>query len=281
MAHRVSKDKQHIATTGQSRDASGHVAEKKDIKPLDAVSDSVCMINMPKRFGTGFRVGDKYIMTANHVIEDVDLHGRRCYADFNIDDKVTPKKFGLKEVVYRNKDLDVAVVELQFNNLKDLPKPFMHFCPPVYQGSFQLIGHPLGIEKEHSIVDKTFDQSQFENKDKLSKLEQQSQEIAELTYGLGESSKDSYLFHCKFTTGACGSPGVVFSGGNAYVTTMLIRGHPWWYIGQTVRESVLFEWNDEDCIEEGVNMKSLFDAMQSENKTLSDEVFKFGVMSNM
>lgn len=52
----------------QFLDQDGHVEKVSVVKAKAMVADAVCVIKGPTGMGTGFRVGDSYIMTAAHVI---------------------------------------------------------------------------------------------------------------------------------------------------------------------------------------------------------------------
>jgi hypothetical protein len=81
-----------------------------------------------------------------------------------------------------------------------------------------------------------------------------------------------FLFRCRFTKGGSGAPGVVLIGINIYVTTVLLWGYPNWYFDKTFEEKKV-NWPEGDCIQQGVNLKSLQEIMHLAYPELSVDIF--------
>lgn len=197
--------------------------------------------------GTGFRVGEKYILTCLHVIKDIiktpkDMTGLGQVAINSCEQlkiefqrikhlqEVNPLKiFGFNPYIpYIDEDCDVAVLELRSHDAgKCFPQPltrFREFCPtyPIH-----FVGHPGGRQmKEDSYV-----------------LPKWSYEVKEFIECLGEwSLKESptgvdhykpllensrkLLFHTSFDPGSSGSPGVIIKDDTPCVVLMLSGGAP-------------------------------------------------------
>lgn len=74
------------------------------------------MLVSPAVLGTGFRVGDKYVMTAYHLVKDIKAHLQIRFLISTEEGKTvnTFESFHLKTAVaYFDEDLDIALLELE------------------------------------------------------------------------------------------------------------------------------------------------------------------------
>ncbi|XP_053391286.1 uncharacterized protein LOC128554082 [Mercenaria mercenaria] len=246
---------------------------------------SVCKIFYPIVGGSttasGFRVGSRYIMTAAHVTNNFQkgLQNSDTYVIFNYKyDGIYKRKdkYLIKEVVYSNDETDIAVVEL-LDHQRVMPPHVTSFCSPVLDRSFHLIGHSKGNVMETNLVTKIIDKDDPKIKFCLDQLQRMS---CQHTGGKGYDTppNDSvhnpyrFLFQCKFTKGASGSPGIVLVGKTIYVTTVLLHGYPDWYYDPTM-EVYKNNWLDEHCVQQGVNIMSVCEMMRATHPSLCQDIF--------
>ncbi|XP_060578815.1 uncharacterized protein LOC132735827 [Ruditapes philippinarum] len=258
----------------------------------------VCMICFPGGNGTGFRVGPRHIMTANHVVKHIlgtgyqqvghtrdpfaSLQSPGVHAIFNFttDGPVSERqKFRFKAVVpFYDDATDCAVLELEDNSMgTEMPLSFTFFSLPRLNNRFTFIGHSLGSRMEFNHVDRIIDNSAETQRD-LIQVKQSSLQHSGKDYEMPPhnilTNPNRFLFHCKFTKGASGSPGVVIlPDGRVVVVTMLLCGLPDWYYDPDVQDNVKNSWPQEYCVEQGVNLKSVYEKMSRDNATLCQQIF--------
>lgn len=271
---------------------------------------SVCMICYPGGSGTGFRVGTEnhYIMTAAHVYDYIvqsgcNTVGRRqrnplknpeVYAVFGYlrDGEVNEQmKFRFKgKVHFKNDETDTVILELEENTHgTPMPPALQYFQTPDCIHEFFFVGHsegkPLAINKVDKLVDISCSEAQEDIKN-IRAISLKHTKCSEYPKGREYEvqpfhcldNPNRFLFHCKFTKGASGSPGLVFlNDGRIVVVSILLRGFPNWYYDpdpnmNTFRSS----WSkDAYCVEQGANLLSVHTIMKKERPELDKEIFGF------
>lgn len=262
----------------------------------------VCHICYPGGSGTGFRVGSRYIMTAWHVVQEILERGHRLigptqnhgqyaalaqpgvFARFNFLTDTQPSnrdRWTFKPLVrFSDSEVDTAVLELEDSPLgTPMPPQFTEFSIPVLSDKFTFIGHTGSDPQQLDIVDKCLDTNSEETRRDIITVKQQSLLLAGRDYEFPPhrlDRSDRFLFHCTFSKGASGSPGVVvLADGRVVVVTMLLRGFPDWYYDPNLPQDVKDIWPKQYCVEQGSNMMIVYDKMMANNPALCQEIFGF------
>ncbi|XP_053381507.1 uncharacterized protein LOC123562744 [Mercenaria mercenaria] len=261
----------------------------------------VCQIRFPYGTATGFRVGSKYIMTAYHVVKIIaevvpsrEFKGRHgqihviglahrnvfgLFEYFKEDIFEHKRKYFFKNVIhFKDEHTDVAVLELADNgDGQSMPLPF-EICRDLNVTSqFTLIGHNGGAMKYNEVglvidrdATKTLDDIRWV---KNHSLEQTNENFEFPPYNM-LTNKQRVLFHCKFSKGASGSPGIVIlENDHVIVVTMLLCGYPNWYYDGSVDRNLRSRWPKEYCIEQGADMASVARTMYNKNRVLYQDIF--------
>ncbi|XP_060590931.1 uncharacterized protein LOC132745931 [Ruditapes philippinarum] len=267
---------------GRLIDVHGQIETVLDIKTKLKASKSVCKIIQGNNTATGFRVGSRYIMTASHVTNTFQQGLKfeaATYAVFNyLKDGIWEEenKFYFKEVVYTNPELDISVIEL-LEIHRPFPPPFTNFDVPFLDGCFHLIGHSQGNVMGTNPVTKIVNINNPEVTYQLEQLKTLSYKHTGRSFDVPPhntlENPDRFLFHCKFTQGGSGSPGVVLIDEKIIVTTVLLHGYPDWYYDPSM-EMYKMNWLQENCIEQGVNMMSVREKMKQTNPALCINIFE-------
>ncbi|XP_060578485.1 uncharacterized protein LOC132735549 [Ruditapes philippinarum] len=302
---------QFASTVGMNAGSPrGNFIDTRDLFPITEsvfessvrveASRSVCMICFPGGRATGFRVGTRYIMTANHVVNHIliskgygqmgnnpnclsTLQSEDVFAlfEYKKDEPISEhQKFSFTAAVpFRDNETDCAILELEEKcNGTELPRSFKYFSLPRLNQRFTFIGHSLGKLMEFNHVDKIIDIGSVQTKSDIIQVKQKSLEHSGKDYDMPPhnilTNPKRFLFHCKFTKGASGSPGVVtLPDGRYVVVTMLLCGLPDWYYDSNVDARVICSWPKDHCVEQGVNLKSVYEKMYQENKSLCYHIF--------
>ncbi|XP_062569486.1 uncharacterized protein LOC134231541 [Saccostrea cucullata] len=235
--------------------------------------------------GTGFRVGEKYIMTCLHIIERIVqgpldfIRCERVYIQFermvHLQNTDQSKIFLIEPtLVYKHQEFDVAVLELKKQGIQ-FPQPLTLFsanCLPSEE--VHLIGHPGGVQmKEDSEVYLSVIEP---NND----VDKYIKELSEWSMEKFMNNVDYYsrlrelprkiLFHTTFDQGSSGSPGILIRNHKPCVALIVAGGVPSFYY----EDGVYVE--PEKRVEFGYALRDVFDEMQTNeiNKKLSSEIFK-------
>ncbi|XP_045212326.2 uncharacterized protein LOC123563543 [Mercenaria mercenaria] len=293
-------------TWGNFIDTSGYQESALTWKAQGEALRSVCMICYPGGTATGFRVGSQknYIMTAAHVLEHIRQPGHRRVGrsklsplnnsevfvvfDYLKEGEIPmSNKFHFKaDIHFENAETDTVILEILENGHgTPIPPPLTYFRAPDFTKEFFFIGHsegkPLGINKVNKIVDMNSKESRIDRKN----VRQWSLTHTKcVVYPKGReyehepfqtlTNKHRFLFHCKFTKGASGSPGVVcLNDGRKVVVTMLLRGYPEWYYDPNMEEFKANWSKDGLCVEQGVNLESVYTFLFRDNKGLCMDIF--------
>ncbi|KAJ8300076.1 hypothetical protein KUTeg_021595 [Tegillarca granosa] len=275
--NKKSKDTKKKSTKGNNKEAT----------------QSIGMIHMDNyQYGTGFRVGSKYVMTAYHIVRkiiDPQKSGNFCvtrlahqsiwivfkYKSRNevFDEKYKPLRFKFKpELIYTNEDLDTAILTLQEDE-KEFPKPVQNFAEIDESKHTYLLGHPDGnpLRYDPKIELVSLDEKIFESAKKWS-LKNYHEDGYE-----GITDRRKILFHTSFQHGGSGSPGVMLtSHDKVTVVLMLLKGFPSFYFNKfDEKEKKLFiETRGESFLmEQGISMKSIWLSMKDNYAKLCEDIF--------
>ncbi|XP_060578817.1 uncharacterized protein LOC132735829 [Ruditapes philippinarum] len=274
------------------------------IKEWEEWSHSVCQIRFPPNgTATGFRVGSRYIMTARHVVSTIhqNIQGSREHTDDSgnlVVESLTRRnvfclfnyykedpfannclKFFFKAVVkFLDENTDTVVIELADDpEGNQMPPPFELFSDQRLVSEFTLIGHNGGA-MEYNPVDQVIDRDSTTTFSDIQWVKNHSLQQSRLIYEFPPHSvllnKQRILFHCRFSKGASGTPGIIVQeDGRAVVVTMLLCGYPDWYYDMRVEESIRSDWPREYCIEQGADMISVGKNMAARNPNLYQDIF--------
>ena len=275
-----------------------------DLEVLVKAANSVGKIHASDNFcATVFRVGPNYIMTCKHVLDGIlhketnhvgdfacregpsrfdVLKKNSVYVDFNYkyrpnaqsnDTEMRNAIFYLtSNVKFQDQELDVAILELKENESTGIqfPDAFINFSHASPNKKFTFIGHPDGNVKKQNEVDGPYylDNEMYAKAVDWSMRENGSNGFE------GANMPERLLFHCSFQQGGSGSPGLAVEGGKkAVVVTMLLRGYPEWYYAPDCNPQIRARVSPDQCIEQGVDMVSLYHKMHRINRDLCNSIF--------
>ncbi|XP_062585359.1 uncharacterized protein LOC134247029 isoform X2 [Saccostrea cucullata] len=235
--------------------------------------------------GTGFRVGEKYIMTCLHVIKKIIqgpldfIRFERVYIQFermiylqNTDER---KIFHFEpSIVYKHEGFDVALLELKKQEIQFPPPLTLFGANCLSSEEVHLIGHPGGAQmKEDSEVYPSVIEPNNDVDKYIKELSDWSREkfMNNVDYysRLRELPR-KILFHTTFDQGSSGSPGILIRNHKPCVVLIVAGGVPSVYY----EDGVYVE--PEKRVEFGYALRDVFDEMQMDgnDKKLSSEIFK-------
>jgi hypothetical protein len=210
------------------------------------------------------------------------LQGPNVYARFNYLTNAQPSerdKFRFKPVVhFFDDEVDTAVLELEDPRVGHMPLSFTYFSLPRTDTEFRFIGHSENDRKAFNVVDKVINLTSAATQADIVTVRERSLQHCGRDYEFPPhnvlNNRHRYLLHCKFTKGASGSPGVVvLEDGRVVVVTMLLCGYPDWFYNPSVDEHFKVTWPNEFRVEQGVNMKSVYEKMMSRDPNLCRDIF--------
>ncbi|XP_062611607.1 uncharacterized protein LOC134273332 isoform X2 [Saccostrea cucullata] len=258
------------------------------------VSRSVGMIYIDGNpAGTGFRVGDKYIMTCLHVIQSTIaeqqnfLDHTRIFIQFerkishqNLEERNT---FNFERSVhYIHDGFDVAILELKRHHLSDIgfPPALSSFSTiQQFPSEVHLIGHPGGVQmKEDSEV---YPGIIKPNND----VDKYIEYLSQWSVGYFPDGVDYYgelrdpprkiLFHTTFDRGSSGSPGVILRQQRPSVVLIVRGGAPACFYENKFPDLLI---EDKKKVEYGYAMEDIHQDMRNSQKEsirkLASEIFK-------
>ncbi|XP_053375275.1 uncharacterized protein LOC128547239 [Mercenaria mercenaria] len=270
---------------------------KSMLDSLSVQMESVGILIAPPRvMGTVFRVGSKYLMTAQHVVEEiVDPDGfireDSIYVTFN-ESVLDPKRqvYNLEKVIYRNYDLDVAILELSTSD-SVLPSK-MHLSKDdvttlcIKEVSFIGFGHPEESNVKHldprcrliSAQSQRFleahtwlDQNITYIKNAVSKM---GQDPAIVNKGYGfYADNNKIIFDGYMQQGASGSPALTHNNrGQVKVVGILTHGLPeFYFLMPKLTQHIV---KNEYRFEVASKMSSIYSSILNENKDLANDLFE-------
>ena len=122
-------------------------------------SEAVCRIvirqgNQLRGYGTGFLIGEHYIMTNNHVLSSRDI-ANGSIAEFGYEDDSTVTRVALKPegLFITNKELDFTIVECEPDAIADITRiPLLRNPATITRNErVNIIQHPSGETKQVAI----------------------------------------------------------------------------------------------------------------------------------
>ncbi|KAH3711193.1 uncharacterized protein LOC127857538 [Dreissena polymorpha] len=259
-------------------------------------------------FGTGFRVGSKYIMTAKHVITDIldpyrsgvitDQYMQDAHISFS-DLPTVPSDldYKFKQVCYFNEKLDIAILEilnpdqrlpnklpLRRDNLPDIEyvslfgyghpnNPRKHWdqrCQIIYP-NFECLRSALAFkEKRHQDLIQNLDRNYVV---RLRSKNENPAAVVEKGY-LGYDEPHKLLIHAFLEHGASGSPMLACvnpAAGIVQVVGVFTHGIPEFYfcLSDTGKSIIPNEFR----FEAGTRMTFIFQDMCREHVSLAQDIF--------
>ena len=124
-----------------------------DLDMMKVCGRSVGKISCNGVYGTGFRLGNKYVMTCYHVIERfrTDLPLNNAYVLFGYVERDSPgNKIYIKSVVFSDDSKDFAIIEMNEEQLGEMPPQITRFGEVDPTKSLCFIGHPEGHERVYN-----------------------------------------------------------------------------------------------------------------------------------
>ncbi|XP_076091954.1 uncharacterized protein LOC143063614 [Mytilus galloprovincialis] len=254
---------------------------------VSKASHSVGMIRGPGGGGTGFRVGDNYVMTARHVVIDnikvcneikyLRLKNKNFFIEFEYlkhhqkqnDEQI----FYFKDMVYQNEEQDTAILELEADSNRPFPPPINIFESVDVDRPIYLIGHPNG---DPLTDDPKIELYQY-CKEEVDRSIQWACRISQdyRSHYDGIDDKRKCLFHCSSQHGASGALGVMVIPhfDEPVGVLMLLRGFPGFYYSKKL------SFTDDEktnflVVEQGVLLKSIEnDMILNGRPNLKNEIF--------
>ncbi|CAC5401537.1 unnamed protein product [Mytilus coruscus] len=256
---------------------------------ISKASHSVGMIRGPGGGGTGFRVGENYVMTARHVVIDnikvfyeinhLQINNSNFFIEFEYlksNQKQNPEHiFYFKDMVYENEELDTAILELEADSNRSFPPPINILESIDDERPIYLIGHPNG---QPLMDDPKIEIYQYCKND----VDRANKKAGTITkhcrdYYEGIDDQQKCLFHCASQHGASGALGVMVTPrlDEPVGVLMLLRGFPNCYYSKHL------SFSDEDkkdvlIVEQGVLLKSIENDMilNGSRPHLKNDIFR-------
>lgn len=266
--------------------------KNKDDKPtrtnimLTEFAKSVGIIRGPGECqGTGFLLNDGMVMTAAHVIKDIMDSTGNLKSDFieqkkisiqfdfyeQVDSQKKPAFYFSAEIPYINQDIDVVVLQLRQDDWEKLRDRAIDRFSAIQQTQKGfIIGHPSGDPQRTDP-----DIEKFEPTNEMYQAAKAwSQEVHGENGYHGILDKNKILFHCGFSHGASGSPGVYADGtkDKCQVAWMLLEGYPGFYYKRLTaveRSRIPTEY----LIEQGIMMEAIWRDMKHKKPELCENIF--------
>lgn len=182
--------------------------------------------------------------------------------------------FGFSDLVYKNEDLDTAILKLHPKENRSFPPPIVRFEELKKQQPVYLIGHPNGGPMMYDRIIYFYDYS--EEDVRKSKEWAKTNGIRHENDYKGIDNQKKTLFNCAFQHGASGALGIMVMPDHdePIGVLMLLRGYPEFYFSKD--RSFSNEEKDKFIIvEQGVLLKSIEDDMNVNSKqpTLKNNIF--------
>nr|XP_034319333.1 uncharacterized protein LOC117687199 [Crassostrea gigas] len=283
-----------------SRPSTAHLFSKgaqnqKEVLPSIVraeVSKSVGLIYINGRVeGTGFRVGEKYILTCEHVIKNAKVTDQiicigRVSIEFgrisNTPNRDYSRIFGIISMVYVDKEHDFVVLELGAHD-SGVPFPPALTCfGQVCWSDVHLVGHPNCTQMmEDSVIPFWLPEHNDIVMPYIDKLSSWSKiffpgdidHYKELRCLIPRK----IMFHTTFNHGSSGSPGVMISEEKPCVVLMVRGGVPGCVYENTYPDLTPFVL-DNQKLEYGYAMEDIYKKMMNSSlkkyRNLATEIFK-------
>lgn len=254
------------------------------------VSKSVGLIHIDGQpVGTGFRVGEKYLVTCIHVIRNVIkvkphmLDGQRLTIEFY---RITYNQkenelliFSFQPLIaYFDEEYDFVVLELRSHDAGVPFPPALNFFADVFDSEIHLVGHPGGRQmKEDSIKPRwspDHDEEIIPYINYLALWSKSHFPDKRDYYSILLEPPRKIIFHTTFDTGSSGSPGVMIRDNRPCVVVMVRGGTPSCFYENRYPHLPV---EDDHKVEYGYAMSDIYHKMlKSTNqnvKDLASEIF--------
>eukprot|EP00105_Crassostrea_gigas_P031286 XP_011453937.1 PREDICTED: uncharacterized protein LOC105346885 [Crassostrea gigas] len=273
--------------------------KQKDVMSSEVktnVSRSVGLIHIdgdPE--GTGFRVGEKYIVTCVHVIKSVI----NVFPNFIDCERITiefeRKKYNKKEdplqifnfvptIAYLDIAVDFAVLELVCHHAGVPFPPALTFFGDVCDMEIHFVGHPgcRQMKEDSDVIPRWSPNHDNEIIPYIKELAEWSKsyfpkvngEVVDY-YSILLEPPRKILFHTSFDLGSSGSPGVIIRDDMPCVVVMLSGGTPSCYY-----QGLFPDHPVEDCkkVEYGYAMSNIYERMRDSGNrdilNLAEKIFE-------
>jgi hypothetical protein len=188
-------------------------------------------------------------------------------------------RFGFTDLVYKNINLDVAILELRSRNDKSYPPPIVMFEELIKDQTVYLIGHTNGKPMMNNPITDFY--NYLEEAVNNSKEWANSTGIPYKNDYKGIDNQKKTLFHCSFRHGASGALGVMVMPDHdePVGVLMLLKGYPEfyyskkWSFSKTDKENFLI-------VEQGVLLRSIEDDMNVDSEQLNRPNLKNKIFSH-
>ncbi|CAC5380347.1 unnamed protein product [Mytilus coruscus] len=204
----VPKIELHTTTAADTDRISIQLAEK--------TSKSVGLIMGYLTYGTGFRVGEKYVMTSLHFVKDIcsfggifkesNLESQDVYICFDYTDKLKEDSliFHFRgQMQYANEELDVAILELTERDNKSLPPKIPCSIDSNYDCLFSVLGQSYSIPNQVTDFNVKILQKDM---NVINKARAWSLDMFYENGYIGLDDPNVELCYCKYQFGMDGSP---------------------------------------------------------------------------
>jgi hypothetical protein len=187
-------------------------------------------------------------------------------------------RFGFTDLVYKNINLDVAILELRSRNDKSYPPPIVMFEELTKDQTVYLIGHSNSEPMMSNTITDFYNYSEEEVNN--SKEWAISTGILDENDYKGIDNQEKTLFHCSFRHGASGALGVMVMPDHdePIAVLMLLRGYPEFYYSKKLS----FSKRDKEnflIIEQGVLLRSIEDDMNVDSEQPKTPILKNKIFS--
>ncbi|XP_063396216.1 uncharacterized protein LOC134680871 isoform X2 [Mytilus trossulus] len=258
-----------------------HEADK--VSALNTASESVGIIRGQFTNSSCWRVGQNFIMTVWHGIEQQIRGHDNKMNEHKLKDMTVEfcnkKRFNIKpSIVYQSKELDTVVLQIDAAS-RNLPPPFTKFAivdPEKDDGALvHLIAH---IEKKqiHFDVELWYPS--------LTRI-QSLKEFCASKYKITENYDNNYeelrhknrlVVKCQFEHGASGCPGLILTHNTnePHVVLMFARGFPNFYYRRSfARKRQKFPRSK--LFQQGISLCSIYNDIKTKNPQLCEQIFEY------
>jgi hypothetical protein len=186
--------------------------------------------------------------------------------------------FGFSYLVYKNINLDVAILKLRYRNDKSYPPPIVMFEELIKDQPVYLIGHTNGKPMMYDRITDFYNYSK-EDVNNSNKWAISNGTFDENDY-TGIDNQKKTLFHCTFRHGASGALGVMVMPDHdePVGVLMLLKGYPEFNFSKKLSFSKT-EKDDFLIIEQGVLLSSIEADMELKIPNMKNQIFSHRIAS--
>ncbi|CAG2185708.1 unnamed protein product [Mytilus edulis] len=261
-----------------------HEADK--VSALNTASESVGIIRGQFTNSSCWRVGQNFIMTVWHGIEQQIRGHDNKMNEHKLKDMTVEfcnkKRFNIKpSIVYQSKELDTVVLQIDAAS-RNLPPPFTKFAIVDPEKDDGALVHLIAYSEKKQIH---FDVELWNPS--LTRI-QSLKEFCASKYKIIENYDNDYdeLLHknrlvvkCQFEHGASGCPGLMLTHNNnePHVVLMFARGFPNFYYRRSfARERRKFPRSK--LFQQGISLCSIYNDIKTRNPQLCEQIFEYEIV---